>query len=561
MGYGMLKSLVCLVVAGLFPPFVPAAEPLVQVYQDFSQDPGWEGFQNRIVALDPPHVKQDFGWADGKIGGSIWSSTTPAWYAMPIGRPLTFKDGFSASGKIAFPPESKGRGSAFLGLFNHARQEWRPWSSLVTRFTGVENGVKVGIDYMSAEWGAGGMESDTIIPADGSVHNWRMDYDPDATAPAQWPDPKLKNYLTNHGQTVDQILEKAKQAEPDITREQLQKRLMIALRQGLIDHLLRREELWSLHKRKEKIKGVITFQIDDDIPYSVFMRAEQHDQPVELDRFGIFNTQTYHRPFAFYVTDLTVNGQKLDLSNDPNWEGHGNRVEFPETDFQRCDFGFSDTNWAGEKPGEIGGQFYRLEPIDPLHACYADDIGKLTLDDAISFSGSVCFTAGATDAGMFFGYFNAQSRKVTLTDPKADAPTDGLLGIEVDGPTRIGYYFTLFCSPTAQTAKRVQGPIFHPTRERHKFSFDYDPSANNGLGRITLKLDETPVMLNLTAEQRATGVSFDHFGLASKRAGGKYVTIYFDDLTYTARRAKDFKPVIHQQQITNVPYPKDGRAF
>jgi hypothetical protein len=546
------------------------AQELTQVHQDFSQDPGWEGFQNRIVAQDPPRVKQDFGWVTpathfpglpGEIGGSIWTSTTPAWYAMPIGRPLSFKDRFFASGKIAFPSEAKGRGSAFLGFFNHARQEWRPWSSLVTRFSGVENGVKVGIDYMSAAWGAGGMESDTIIPADGSIHSWRMDYDPDATAPSEWPDAKLKNYLTNHGQTVDQILEKARQAEPEVTREQLQKRLMIALREGLIDHLLRREELWSLHKLKEKIKGIITFQIDEGIPYRVFMRAEQHVQPVELDRFGIFNAQTYHRPFAFYVADLTVNGQKLDLSKDPNWEGHGNRIEFAETDFQRCNFGFSETNWAGEKPGEIGGTFYRLEPVDPLHGYYADDIGKLTLDDPISFAGSVCFTAGNTDAGMFFGYFNAQSRKVTITDPKADAPSDGLLGIEVDGPTRIGYYFTLHCSPTQATGKRVEGPIFHPTGERHKFSFDYDPKANDGLGRITLKLDDTPVTLDLTAEQRKSGATFDRFGLASKRAGGKYVTIYFDDLTYTARRGQDHQPVFHKQEVIKVPYPSGGRAY
>src|SRR5690349_2447824 len=82
------------------------AQELTQVHQDFSKDPGWEWKHNRIVAQDPPTVDQNFGWSptnhtgaaeSGEIGGKVWQSKTPAWYALPFNRPLSFKDKFSFS--------------------------------------------------------------------------------------------------------------------------------------------------------------------------------------------------------------------------------------------------------------------------------------------------------------------------------------------------------------------------------------------------------------------------------------------------------------------------------
>src|SRR5690349_11449240 len=96
-------------------------DPRIQLHQDFSEDPHWEAIHNRIVAENPPTKTQDFGWdGHGRIGGTMWVSRTPAWYGMPLGRPLSFKDSFSASGKIAI--RSMG-GSAYFGFFNSTRQE------------------------------------------------------------------------------------------------------------------------------------------------------------------------------------------------------------------------------------------------------------------------------------------------------------------------------------------------------------------------------------------------------------------------------------------------------
>ena len=74
-----------------------ASGQLVEVREDFSKDPGWDHFQNRIVGTDMPQVVQDFGWrrtehtgsGAGEIGGRVENSRRQAYYAMPLGRPLT----------------------------------------------------------------------------------------------------------------------------------------------------------------------------------------------------------------------------------------------------------------------------------------------------------------------------------------------------------------------------------------------------------------------------------------------------------------------------------------
>lgn len=45
------------------------------------------------------------------------------------------------------------------------------------------------------------------------------------------------------------------------------------------------------------------------------------------------------------------------------------------------------------------------------------------------------------------------------------------------------------------------------------------------------------------------------------RRGGKYVIIYFDDLTYTARRKAGHKPKRHKETVITVPYPAGGRKY
>jgi hypothetical protein len=197
-----------------------------------------------------------------------------------------------------------------------------------------------------------------------------------------------------------------------------------------------------------------------------------------------------------------------------------------------------------------------------------DQIGKLTLDDPIHFAGKVSYLEGGTDAGMFFGFFRAQDEKAVLppNNPAAGGatgwPQPNTLGIVIDGPARIGWWFIANCTASERKqSKAVQGPVFLPTREPRAFDFNYDAQANNGIGQITVTLDKEVFTLDLTPEQRKAGATFDRFSMMSFRRGGKYEIIYLDDLTYTARRSKDYDAARYEQKITKVPYPAGGRKY
>ena len=59
-----MRSPTFLLACGVAQLFVGPASlgQLMQVRQDFSRDPGWDHYQNRIVGTDMPKVVQDFGW-------------------------------------------------------------------------------------------------------------------------------------------------------------------------------------------------------------------------------------------------------------------------------------------------------------------------------------------------------------------------------------------------------------------------------------------------------------------------------------------------------------------
>jgi hypothetical protein len=554
------------------------AADLVQVSQDFSGDPGWENMNNRVVAsTDGPTITQNFGWRasshfggggapTGEVGGTIWRTRTPAHYAMKLPKLLSLNDPLSASGQIVVMPVERSNGGAYFGFFNSSRQGWRPWSSLAVR-VGESHGthpptVDSHVDYMTGTWRAGGFQVGPI-PADGKPHAWRLRYEPDMVVPKEWPDVPLRDALGTARRTEAELLVALRKDRAGLSEDELRRRLQAAADLGLIEFHTRRGVGWEARRNPERMKGKISYRFDDRPAAVFFLDGEHRAQAVEFDRFGLFNFQLPGRATEFYLADLVVNGARVDLSKDPGWEGRGNRTTFVERDFHAGhDFGFGKSNFAGKAAGEIGGTFWRTEAVDPIHGYYADDVGKLTLDDPISFSGSIAFTDGATDAGMFFGYFNREERLKTFTGAEDAAPMAQSMGITIDGPTRIGYNFSGQVAPTRATVGNIAGPIFMPDGRRHRFTFTYDPRANDNRGRITITLDDEHTFKHdLTREQRAAGSTFDRFGMMNVRRGGKYVTVYLDDLTYTARREAGAMPARHPQAVTKVPYPDGGRKY
>jgi hypothetical protein len=546
--------------------------PIESVQQNFSEDPGWEGYNNRIDCYDCPEITQDFGWTEtnhnkdsvGEISGTIWKSTTPTYYAMPLG-PLSFKDSFSASGKLAvIAPEEEGYGF-YIGFFNSERQGWRIWSSCGFRMGPVkQDHMMFHLDYKTGQAAGAILNPDIIIPTDGSVHSWELIYEPDVGVADKWPDKRLPKWINSYSNIhEDTILVRAQKDEPKMTKEKLHGLLLDARDAGLIDHWYRKGSyhLWNLERDTEEIKGRITFKFDDYDPVSYFLIPGHIEHPSVIDRFGVYNMQMYHGSMRFFLSDLMVNGEKIDLSQDPGWDGRGNRVTFVERDFHaRQNFGYTQTNWAGERAGEIGGRFYGTEVKDPSHGFYADDIGRLTLDDPVSFSGQICFPEGAVDGRMLLGYFNKKSKLADIEGEYKGNPPHQFLGIEVMDQTRYGYNFTAVVSPKQNIATENRGPVYIPDRIKRAFSFAYDPDAGDA-GRITVTLGKEVFTTDLTKEQRQVGSVFDRFGILSPRKGGKYVDVYIDDLTYDVRRPADFKAVKHKQKVVEVPYPPLGREY
>ena len=243
----------------------PAPVELVQVRQDFSSDPGWDNWNNRVVGENCPTVVQDFGWSptshfDGKpgeIGGTIWRSTTPAWYAMPIGKPLSFKDSFSASGRVVVMP-GEAHGSFYFGFFNAERPGWRCWSSLAICLMQPGN-RDCRVDYKTGTGRSYLYDYIGVIQPDGKPHTWALSYDPEGV-----PDPL--------------------QMEAD----------------GVADS-----------------KGRITFTLDGHV-YTAYLLPGHCDEPTAINRFGIYNEQVYSGNSEIYFSDLVVNGHKIDLSKDPH---------------------------------------------------------------------------------------------------------------------------------------------------------------------------------------------------------------------------------------------------
>ncbi len=563
-------------IVNLLMVFLAASAELVQIERDFSQDPGWDHYQNRIIGTDMPIVEQDFGWRRtnhtghglGEIGGWVGNSRHQAYYALPLGKPLTFDDEISASGTLALRGIGQ-RGVGYFGFFNQRRHTWRVWSSMAIRIWEEEGLGQVMFDWMSADWQARGAETAILLKPDGKPHTWRFHYEPEARPDPTWHDALLQQHvteLTGNGapyelQGEEHLLRRMKQDEPDLTRERLRARLIKARDQGLVEYFHRHNQhRWWKRPEPGKGHGRVTLEFDDHTPYVLWFDEQIRSAPVALDRFGLFNIKRFGEGAEIYFGNLIVNGQKIDLSKNPHWSARNHDVRYTEPNFHAMhNYGWTQTNWAGAATGEIGGLFWRTEPEDPLCSYYADNVGRLTLDDSISFSGSIYFKNGMSDAAVYLGYFNAedQTRPQVDGDDAALFPQCNMLGVGLMDSSAVGYYFTSLATSRRGSMTRIRGPIFTPDTRAHRYTFEYDAEANEGVGRIKVTFDEKDFTHDLTPAQRQEGATMNRFGFANVRNGGHSVEVYVDDVRYTARREPGQTPPFAKQTYIEVPYPHD----
>jgi hypothetical protein len=232
---------------------------------------------------------------------------------------------------------------------------------------------------------------------------------------------------------------------------------------------------------------------------------------------------------SIYFDDLHYNGRSEDFARDPHWDAAGNHADYHSKFVVGAhDFGYSRTSHAAGKAGEIGGTMWRAGQ----YAYYADRVGPLSLEDRLEARGKVVLKVGGPDSDIFLGWFSSASKETPPVD------SGNFLGVHVGGPTRIGHYF----QPSFTTAKGTKGHseagsvMSHGTVQ--DWSITYDPHANDATGAITVTLGDKSVTLPLKKGVKQQGAQFDRFGLLTPSSGGQMVTLYLDDIEYTAAPAR-----------------------
>jgi hypothetical protein len=469
--------------------------------ESFDKDPGWEGHNNRVVPERVPTVTQDFGYskskfagkAAGELGGKITRAAEPAYYADKIG-PVTLDDKLSAAGTLALTESSAG-GGIFFGFFRAEQPTGggRPISSLGLNMDCERGGARLAVRLITGTNQSCGTFVTPFIPGkfrptpirnDGTRYQWTLDYDPEGAGG------RGQFKFTFHGDTPKSG-EYSKADIPESHKEEARRRF----------------------------PDVTTFTVDLPEGY--------RKQDTKFDHFGLMNMTKPGGWVSIYFGDLQYLGRGADFAQDPKWDASGNRTTYKAKDVAGAhDFGFSLTDHAGGKVGEVGGTFWR----SGKYAYYADKVGPLSLDDRLEASGKVVLKSGAPDSDMFLGWFNSAE--------KDKPPTEAghFLGVHVGGPTRVGHYF----HPSLTTAKGTKsqaaaGPVLTPGKV-YDWSLVYDPAAEEGNGAVTVSLGKESVTLPLKKGIKAQGASFDRFGLFTTNIGGQIVRIYLDDLKYTAAR-------------------------
>ncbi|HEY1381897.1 MAG TPA: hypothetical protein VGF55_34170 [Gemmataceae bacterium] len=471
--------------------------------ESFDADPGWEGHNNRIVPQRVPTVTQDFGYSPtnfagtekGELGGHVTRASEPAFYADKIG-PVTLDDRLSASGTFAVT-KTTGGGGVFFGFFRAEQPGGggRPTGSLGLDFDAERGGGRLAVRLITGRNQSCGTFVTPFLPGkfrptpirnDGTRYRWTLDYDPDAAAGRGQFKFTIHGDAPKPGEFTTADIPEAHKAEA-----------------------------------RRRFPDVTSFTVDLPEGY--------RKQGTTFDHFGLMNMMKPGGSMSIYFDDLHYLGRSQDFSHDPKWDAAGNRATYRSKDALGAhDFGFSPTDHAGGKAGEVGGTFWR----SGKYAYYADKVGPLSLDDRLEASGKVVLKSGAPDSDMFLGWFNS----ATQEEPPTQA--GHFLGVHVGGPTRVGHYF----HPSLTTAKgtRAQaaaGPVLNPGQV-YDWSLVYDPAAAGGNGAVTVTLGQESVTLALKKGVKAQGARFDRFGLFTSNIGGQIVRIYLDDLKYTARRAE-----------------------
>jgi uncharacterized repeat protein (TIGR02543 family) len=212
------------------------------------------------------------------------------------------------------------------------------------------------------------------------------------------------------------------------------------------------------------------------------------------------------------ASTVTETFDSAESATTNGWTGVGNTTN-------NNNYGWSNTNDAGDAAGEAGGIFARSAGI----RYYADtNGGTLTRNNTLTMSGKFVLLNDNFDGNFRIGFFNT-----------ADVPNN-FVGIEFSEPTpTVADPFRGFAAVGGTGGASTDTIPLTPDTPL-TFNLTFTPAiAADGSGTLTGTVGETAVNVAVAA---GSG-SFNAFGLVSggfSNQNQKTAGCYFDDLTYTA---------------------------
>ena len=478
----MLRRCTCILIAysGLALPAV-SDEVLRVETNAFDKDPGWEGFRNRLLPDPLPITRQDFGYRTTRHAGGAGLGEIGG----RVERSTT-----PASYAMAIPERSLDEPLSASG-------------KLAVPAAEGGSGVMIGwFHETSRGWRT---PNSLAFRIDGNGGKYWLFYEYGT-----------RNWKTGGGGAFE--------------GEQYQR---TPTRPFAADETTHRWQL-DYDPRAADGNGQITFRIDDR-SYRVDLAPGHRADGATFNRFGIWNVQTPGDELDVYLDDLVVDGRSYSFDADPGWEGSGNAAEFAERVIRPYhDFGFSPTRHCGSAGGEIGGIVFR----DERPAYYGAPTGSLTLDDELVASGKLVLAKAGSDSGAYIGWFDSATKRANET-PEHVRRQSNVLGIVLEGPSRVGHYFRPGYSNRAGVGMTADGsegwPVVRPDGQQHSWRLHYRPDAAEGRGQIELSLDGISRTLDLAPTHRAGGARFDRFGIFNLQSGGHHVELYLDDVSFSRR--------------------------
>jgi len=456
-----------------------------QRQESFDRDPGWDSHNNRSAR--PETIRQDFGWSpgttnaggtSGEIGGRITPAAEPAYYAKKFPT-RTFNEVLTASGTMKI---EKGGGHTLLGFFDaRTLNEWRTPNTIALRIQQRGDVFHCHLEHCTSKWRAGA----------GIIGR----YD------------KVRDRMEAKELPCGQVY------------------------------------AWSLKYNPNGAggNGVVTATLGGQTA-SYDVSPQHKADGAAFNHFGVVNVmKQFDGGGVLWLDNVTVNGEREEFGSDPGWDASGNRRTYETRNVRpRFDFGFTPTHHAGGKTaGELGGLFFRGDcRYGERLAAYGDRLNPLTLERPLRASGKVCLRRGVTDSTTLIGFYHSAHSLAMNSSQQFSTPKD-FLGAAVEGPSSEGFHFYPVYRNHRDGASSGMGsnpPRIYPDGAAHDWTLEYDASAANGNGRITVSLDGKAVSMDLRRGDRAAGAQFDRFGLVTPWIDGNGQHVYFDDLSYTCRQ-------------------------